>query len=113
MTLVCDTPLIVDLLKVRAHPLVDSLLVSFCCCHHIKVLQCLTDSHKNADIAGHNKNETDLSCEGSTTCGAVGGFAGTRRTLASLQDGGRPTFYRREFSIFVHNPQMYPLNIKI
>ena len=70
----------------------DGLLVSFCCCHRIKVPQCLTDDHDNADIDSQDKNETDLVGEGSTTCGGAGGFAGTRLTLASLPDGGRTTF---------------------
>ena len=74
-------------------------------------LQCLIDDHDNDGNYGLDKNEIDhqgaLSCEGSTTCGEAEGFAGTRPTLASLPDGGRPTFYRREFSIFVHNSQMY------
>ena len=39
------------------------------------------------DIFGHDRNETDSSCEGSMTCGEAPGFAGTRLTLANLLDG--------------------------
>ena len=35
-------PMVIDLFKVRTDPLVDSVLVSFCCCSPIKVQKCLT-----------------------------------------------------------------------
>ena len=81
------------MLKVCFDPMVDSLLVSFCCCPHIKVLYCLTDGHNIYDIDGQDRNETDhqgtVSCEGSTTCGEAEGFAGMKLTLANLPDGTR------------------------
>ena len=58
----------------------------FCNLHcNIATLQCLTDDIY--DIFGQDRNETDSSCEGSTTCGEAEGFAGTRLTLANLLDG--------------------------
>ena len=42
----------IDLLKVCAHPLVDSVLGPFRCCHRIKVLKSLSDDDKNYDFDG-------------------------------------------------------------